>query len=73
MTDMVEAMRDSAAVVAARHNRDTAGVQVLLDYGDTLGIVLNLADLVIVLAARAAVPIETLIATVRKGADDEQS
>ncbi|MEV6219915.1 hypothetical protein [Nocardia sp. NPDC051833] len=71
MTDMVEAMRDSAAVVAARHNSDTAGIEVLLDYGDTLGIVLNLADLVLVLAARAAVPVETLIATIRKGADSE--
>jgi hypothetical protein len=70
MTDMVDAMYDTAAVVAARHNGDDDGIETVLDYGDTLGIVLSLADLVILLAARAKLPLDTLVATLRKGADN---
>ena len=73
MTDMVEAMYDTAAVVAARHNGDDDGIETVLDYGDTLGIVLSLADLVILLAARAKLPLDTLVATLRRGADNDRT
>ncbi|MFD6400772.1 hypothetical protein [Nocardia sp. NPDC060249] len=73
MTDMVEAMYDTAAVVAARHNGDDDGIATVLDYGDTLGIVLSLADLVILLAARAKLPLDTLVATLRRGADNDRT
>ncbi|MFC4373327.1 hypothetical protein ACFO5K_04360 [Nocardia halotolerans] len=68
---MVEAMHNSAAVVAARHHSDDTGIQSLLEFGDPLGIVVSLADLVIILAARAKLPIDTLITTMRAGADNE--
>lgn len=68
MTDMVEAMRDTGAIVAARDRGDLDGIGHILEFGDTFNIVVSLADLAIALAASAKLPIEKVTALLRDGA-----
>ncbi|MFC4128871.1 hypothetical protein [Nocardia rhizosphaerae] len=67
MTDMVENMRDTSAIVAARDRGDLDGIGHILEYGDTVGIVVSLADLAIALAATARMPLDKVLSLLRDG------
>ncbi len=64
---MVDSMRDSAAIVAARRRSDMTGIDIILELGDTRGIVLNLADQVIAVAAVTKLDLDKLLAVLRAG------